>query len=336
MKPKLIAAVLFFLIPLQVFGLCFVPATPCEWYAAHHGQPTFIGTAVSTETVSDVLQVGEHATPGTVQKVTFKVEEPFEDTSSRSVTVYGFGTTNDFHFQEGVRYLVYAWRGKDGKIRTGDCTRTAPVSEAAEDIHFLRSLPAHVGGRILGLVRFVSPEEQNGTVTGMITESGKDGDHTTRVASSGLYEVDGLVPGSYRETFTPDDDSTAFVTLDRSIPVNGSCAGSGVLLGDATVSGNVLDQKGMSVPGAEVFLYYALDGRYHPDVFLETRTNAAGGFTFHRVSPAKFILATQVGSSGMTFLPSTQDASKTDVIEVLDGKPLSGFTIRVPRASRAN
>lgn len=316
MKPKLIAALLFFLIPMEVFGLCLVPPTPCEWYAAHHGQPTFIGTAVSTETVSDVLQLGEHVMPVTVQKVTFNVEEPFEDTSSRSVTVYGSGTTNDFHFQEGIRYLVYAWRGKDGKIRTEKCTRTAPVSEAAEDIHFLRSLPGQAGGRILGLVRFVSLQAQNGTVAGTITESGKDGNHTTQVAGSGLYEVDGLVPGSYRETFTPDGDSTEFVTLDLNIPVNGSCAGSGVLLGNAIVSGDVLDQEGMSVPGVEVFLYYALDGRFHPDVFLKTRTDAAGGFTFHRVSPAKFILATQVGSSGMTFLPGTRDASKTDVIEV--------------------
>ena len=336
MNPKLTAALLFFLIPLKVSGLCLVPPTPCEWYAEHHGQPTFIGTAVSTEMVSDVLQLGERAMPVTVQKVAFNVEERFEDTSGRSVTVYGSGTTNDFHFQEGVRYLVYAWRGKDGKIRSDKCTRTAPVSEAAEDIHFLRSLPAQVGGRILGLVRFVSPEAQNGTVEGTITESGEGGNHKTRVAGSGLYEVDGLAPGSYLETFTPDDDNTEFVTLDRSIPVNGSCAGSGVLLGNATVSGDVLDQKGASVPGVEVFLYYALDGLFHPDVFLKTRTDAVGGFTFHRVSPAKFILGTQVGGSGMTFLPGTQDASKTDVIEVRDGNPHSGFTIRVPLTMRAN
>jgi hypothetical protein len=127
-----------------------------------------------------------HALPVNVQKVTFNVEEAFEDISSKSVTVYGSGTTNDFHFESGVRYLVYAWRGKDEKIRTGKCTRTAPVGEAALDINFLRSLPAHVGGRIFGLVRFVSPEAQNGTVAGTISESGKDGNHTTQVAGSGF------------------------------------------------------------------------------------------------------------------------------------------------------
>ena len=336
MKSTVVLSSLFLSIPLEIFGLCFEPPTPCEWYAIHHGQPAFIGTAISEETVPDVPKVGEHASPVTVQKVTFSVEEPFEETPNKLVTVYGSGTTNDFHFKVGVEYLVYGFREKDGKIRTGKCTRTAPVSEAAEDIRFLRSLPTQVGGRILGRVRFVNPEAQNGTVAGMITESGNDGNHKTRVAGSGLYEVNGLVPGSYRETFTPDDDSTEFVTLDRSIPVNGSCAGSSVLLGNASVSGNVLDQTGRSVPGVEVFLYYALDGRFHPDVFLKTRTDAVGGFAFHRVEPVKFILATQVGVSGMTFFPSTQDASKTDVIEVRDGNPLSGFTIRVPRASLPN
>jgi len=330
MKLMVILASLFLSMPLEIFGLCFEPQTPCEWYATHHGQTTFIGTAISEETVTDVLNLGEYAHPVNVQKVTFSVDEVFEDTPNRHVTVYGSGTTNDFYFRVGVQYLVYGFREKDGKIRTGKCTRTAPVSEAAEDIRFLRSLPGQVGGQIIGQVRFVIPKAPSGTVAGMITESGEDGDHKTRVDGSGLYEVRGLVPGSYRETFTPDGDSTEFVTLDRNIPVNGSCAASGVLLGNATVSGNVRDQTGMSIPGADVFLYYALDGRFHPDVFLKTRTDAVGEFTFHRVSPAKFILATQAGSAGMTFLPGTQDASKTDVIEVQDGGQLSGLAIRIP------
>jgi hypothetical protein len=41
------------------------------------------------------------------------------------------------------------------------------------------------------------------------------------------------------------------------------------------------------------------------------------------------ILATEPGIAGMTFFPGTRDALKTDVIEVSDGNPLSGLTIRV-------
>lgn len=86
-------------------------------------------------------------------------------------------------------------------------------------------------------MRFVSPGTQTGTVAGTVTESGSDGDHKTRVAASGWYELKGLGPGDYRETFTPDDNNTEFVSLKLNIPVNGSCAGSGVHLGNVTVSG---------------------------------------------------------------------------------------------------
>ena len=291
--------------------------------------------SVSEETVPDVLGPGEHVTPVTVQKVTFRVEEPFESTPSKTVDVYGSGTTNDFRFKVGVRYLVYGFRGKDGKIRTGKCTRTAPVTEAAEDLSFLRSLPTLVGGGIRGLVRFVSPGTQTGTVAGTVTESGSDGNHKTRVAASGWYELRGLAPGIYRETFTPDDNSTEFLSLRLRIPVNGSCVESGVRLGNVTVSGDVSDETGTAISGVDVFLFYALDGHFHPDVALKTRTDAEGKFRFHRVEAASFILSVQLGSSEMIFFPGTHDVSQTKIIEVYDGKPLSGLAIRAPRSSQS-
>jgi hypothetical protein len=335
MKSALTLASFFLSISISAFALCFEPSTPCEWYAVHHGQPTFVGVAVSEETVSDVLELGEHVTPVTVQKVTFRVEEPFESTPSKTVDVYGSGTTNDLRFKVGVRYLVYGFRGKDGKIGTGKCTRTAPVTEATGDLNFLRSLPTRVGGGIRGLVRFVSPGTQTGTVAATVTEAGSDGNHKTRVVASGWYELKGLAPGDYRETFTPDDNSTEFVSLKLRIPVNGSCAESGVRLGNVTVSGSVSERSGTPISGAEVFLFYALDGHFHPNVALKTRTDLNGKFSFHRVEAAKFILSARLASSEMIFFPGTHDASKTEIIEVNDGKPLSGLAVRVPHSSQS-
>jgi hypothetical protein len=68
MKSALTLASLFLSISISAFALCFEPSTPCEWYSAHHGQPTFVGMAVSEETVSDVLGPGEHVIPVTVQR----------------------------------------------------------------------------------------------------------------------------------------------------------------------------------------------------------------------------------------------------------------------------
>jgi hypothetical protein len=311
--------------------ICVVPETPCEFHWSHHGSPTFVGEAASEATVSDVVDWGGHAQQVTVQKVTFRVEEPFEDTPDKLTTVYGGGTTCDFHFKVGVRYLVYGWRGKDGKIRTDICTRTAPLSAAMEDVKFLRSLPTRVGGDINGVVRFVSPRGQIGTVAGTVTASGKDGDHKARVAESGKYELNGLAAGDYRLTFTPDYDSTEDVQFKVRIPVNGSCAATGVRLGNATVTGTVVGAAGAPVSGADVFLFYALDGEYRPEVALRTRTDANGRFIFDRVEAAKFILSVQYAPSQMIFYPGTRDSSGAEVIEVLDGRLLSGLTVRVPR-----
>ena len=133
MKPALTFASLFLSISISAFALCVEPSTPCEWYAVHHGHPTFVGMAVSEETVSDVLQLGEHVNSVMVQKVTFRVEEPFESTPSKTVDVYGSGTTNDLRFKVGVRYLVYGFRGKDGKRTRVPGKRMQPEDRASND-----------------------------------------------------------------------------------------------------------------------------------------------------------------------------------------------------------
>lgn len=312
-------------------GLCLEPGTPCEWYASHHGNPTFVGEAISEATVSEAVEWGGQPVHRTTQKVRFHVEQAFEDMPDEFVDVYGFGTTNDYHFKVGTRYLVYGWRGKDGKIRTQKCTRTAPVSEATEDLAFLRSLPTRVGGEIIGVVRFVSPAYQSGPMAGTVTASGRDGDHKAWVAASGKYEINGLATGDYRLTFKPDDDSTEDVEFKVSIPVNGSCASTGVSLGNVNVRGSVVDETWTPVSGADVFLLYPADGQCHPTGAWKTRTDANGSFTFHRVVAGKFILSAQHAPFPMIFFPGTQDASRTEIIEVLDGRPLAGLTIRMPR-----
>ena len=149
MQRAAIYACLLVLVSFPAFGSnCIVMPSPSEWYKIHHGQPTFVGVAVSVESVSDVVRMGGgkplldasgKTIPATVQKVTFRVEEPFEGINTPTVQVYGSGTTCDFYFTPGSRYLVYGWIGEDQQLRTAN--RTRPLSEADGDLKFLRSLP---------------------------------------------------------------------------------------------------------------------------------------------------------------------------------------------------
>lgn len=149
MNSALIVASLFFSYSISSFALCSEPPTPCEWYAVHHGYPTFVGTAVSEETVSDVLRLGEHVIPVTVQKVTFRVEESFEDTPDKIVDVYGSGTTNDLRFKVGIRYLVRLSRQRpkdtDGQMHTVVLQSVRPQKTSIFCAHFQHVLAVKSG-----------------------------------------------------------------------------------------------------------------------------------------------------------------------------------------------
>jgi hypothetical protein len=148
MQRAAIYAYLLVTISLPALGFdCLEVPSPSEWYKIHHGQPTFVGVAVSVENVSEVVRMGGgkplldasgKTIPATVQKVTFRVEESFEGINTSTVDVYGSGTTCDYHFTVGSRYLVYGWTGEDQRLRTAN--RTRPLSDADADLKFLRSL----------------------------------------------------------------------------------------------------------------------------------------------------------------------------------------------------
>jgi hypothetical protein len=150
MQGSRLFACLILILSVPAFAcICVEPASPFAWYKIHHGQPTFVGVAIFVQSVSDVVRIGGgrplldasgKPIPATVQKVTFQVEESFDGVKSHAVEVYGSGTTCDYIFTAGGRYLVYGWIGEDRKIRAAHCTRTRLSGEANKDLKFLRSL----------------------------------------------------------------------------------------------------------------------------------------------------------------------------------------------------
>jgi len=45
-----------------------------------------------------------------------------------------------YEFQVGETYVIYAYKGDNGRLHTNICTRTAPVEAAGEDLKYLQSL----------------------------------------------------------------------------------------------------------------------------------------------------------------------------------------------------
>lgn len=89
--------------------------------------------------------------------VKFNVKKSWKGVSERSVVIYGqgesYGTsvinTCDVEFQRGEAYLVYAYRGGEGKngpFGTSICTATKPLAEAGADLKVLGPAAAQLPG----------------------------------------------------------------------------------------------------------------------------------------------------------------------------------------------
>jgi hypothetical protein len=121
-----------------------VPQSACE--LVWQSEATFAGV------VTDIVDPGiPFAKPGERpsdldrfprKKVTLKVNEAFTGLTAetKQITIEtGLGGGDcGYAFEQGVEYLVYAYRTPTGGLGTGICSRTRPVAEAEEDLKYLR------------------------------------------------------------------------------------------------------------------------------------------------------------------------------------------------------
>lgn len=114
---------------------CAGSAPPCEAYG--RADAVFIGTVSFSSSVT----FGEGRDRRVQRLIRFTVDEAFRgiDGSEAEVTTGLGGGDCGYGFSLGGQYLVYAYRYKDG-LSTGICTRTRNLSNATEDLAYIRGL----------------------------------------------------------------------------------------------------------------------------------------------------------------------------------------------------
>ena len=198
---------------------CSQPGPPCT--ATAKTPVVFAGRVTQISEILIPMGTGTNRASYPYHLVRFDVEENFRGPERKSIEVTtGMGGGDcGFSFRTGERYVVYAGDAPNiGRLYTGICTRTSPVSEAGADLEFLRRLGdpsrgAGVEGTILELVR--DPKTNDVTTRGMmqgvrvvVESSGKHWDATTD--AGGWFRVWGLPPGDYTvkavlpKQFVPD------------------------------------------------------------------------------------------------------------------------------------
>lgn len=202
---------------------CSQPGSPCVAFSKT--RVVFSGRVTQITQVTIPEGTGPNRAMYHYNAVTFDVEETFRGPQRRyiEVTTGQGGGDCGMLFRTGERYLVYTDESPSiGRLYTGICSRTRPLSEAGADLDFLRKRGdpgrgAGIEGDILELDR--DPKTNDTSTRGMmkgvrmvIEGSGKSWNATTD--NQGWFSIWGLPPGEYTvrgvlpRNFVPEGTTT--------------------------------------------------------------------------------------------------------------------------------
>src|SRR5215470_7448236 len=216
----LLAALAWVLVPLSAAACdCGYAGAPCK---AFEKTPTvFVGRVVKISTIDLKTASGDDYKD---RLVSFEVERNYRGLTTKTAEVLsGWNSDCGYRFQEGVRYLVYAYpHSPTAKLTTSICTRTRPLLEASEDLEYLEKKddPSQ-GAGIEGMIEELDSKGQSvGSLEGIrVLVEGHADRQTAVTQKDGRFRMWGLSPGRYRVTpllpksFWPVSQS---VTLKRN------------------------------------------------------------------------------------------------------------------------
>ena len=130
---RLVFAVAILFLPwvgLDVYGCqCREREPPCAQYSS--ADAVFTGLVTKISFRDDNVKKSIH----------FNVERAFRGVSGIAAEIVDHGTSCDYAFTEGKRYLVYAYRNSEhNELSTHYCSRTTELANAGADMAYLKQL----------------------------------------------------------------------------------------------------------------------------------------------------------------------------------------------------
>jgi protocatechuate 3,4-dioxygenase beta subunit len=326
---------------------CMDPGPPCQAYGA--------AAAVFSGQVIEITRFSSGAQPSYGQRlVRFAISEAFRGVSGGSAeTITGAGGGDcGYPFKVGESYLVYAYRPpNDDRLYAGICSRTRPMSEASEDLEYIRNFSkSESGGQIYGSVnsfRRVNAEnshQQIGPMEGVrITIEGGGKRIEAVTDGKGKYRAAGLRPGNYLVRITapnglwPKEDERK-----AEIKENGCAVVDFAFQPNTSLSGQVFDEG--SGPASKILVDLIpldeINNRYQK-YSLFVRADEEGRFIFRTLPPGNYFLGVRLNRITpptfpypRTFYPGTQELTQALAITISEGQTLEGYNIRLPAKLR--
>ena len=329
--------------------VCFTPREPCALYP--RADVIFLGTVREVGPMTPVKDRPNVVTAnGRVTR--FSVEEAFRGVAGATAETFESGTSCDFRFKAGERYLVYGSRDpRDGKVYVGSCSGTKPLERAAEDLAYARGAVAGkpapgVAGRVERETReSATSYRSHRPLDGVeVVVAGGGREAKARTDAEGRFSLFGLPPGAYDVSLrTPSELRHIHGPAVRRVEVAaGRCALADFFVTSlSTVAGRVVNDAGEPAASTKVNLVpLDAEGREVPPAegSVEAYADKDGRYKFDFVSPGRYRVAVnprgQPGSYDppypRLYLPGVSDPARAAVVNVSEGESYEAAEFRLP------
>jgi hypothetical protein len=320
------------------------PVLPCEAYA--RAQVVFVGLVTKTGRVSS-----KGLMPSTAMSTTltdgatsahFKIEETLLGTKDVEIDVFGEGTTCDYYFEQGKRYLVYAYRSSDGTtLHTNICAGTAPVHESRKHLSYLHEVKNRPSGSVfLGRVNREFHGPAQGTV---IIESGGR-ILRARINARGHFAFKNLSAGKYLVHTLPRANSSSLDVMaedprtqwEIEIPDHGCIKEWFQVRPEGEISGQLIG--GMEKTNdLWVDILFAGRPKQARTNFNQAPVNADGRFKFSFLPPGRYFIGFNLTSGpyldypyAESYYPGVPNRTRAKIISIGNNQRISGINLPFP------
>jgi 5-hydroxyisourate hydrolase-like protein (transthyretin family) len=354
---KYFVAVLFILFAFDAAHgcSCMKPGPPCAYYGK--ADAIFLGRVVGSVERKAYPDENGNKIIYDVGTIRFLIQENYKGAPGYEIEIHSGTGGGDcgYWFLRNESYVVYAYRSsEDNKFYTNICTRTAPVSQAADDLAYLRGLAnAKAGATLYGeLWRYFGdpehgPVREASKMSGVkVIVTGEGKTYETVTNDEGEYRVTGLPPGDYDafpelpETLGAEsnrdkqDDYGRFTKREPVHLVERSCGElSFYVQFSGKVSGKVVDASGEPAKKVQVNLVWGDDDEKEAT----TWTDDDGKYEFTMVQPGNYLLGFNLRWAPdakdpypRTFYPGVKTRTEASLITVGEGEKLKGYDMTLP------
>jgi Carboxypeptidase regulatory-like domain len=247
-------------------------------------------------------------------------------------------------FKHGERYLVYTYtNSQNNKLYTSICSRTRTLSNADEDLQYIRGLSsAKPGALIYGEVRRYRHEakgrSQETAMEGIkINIDGEQGQVETRTDLKGQFSVSGLPGGAYKIKISlPIGLMSHQAEREIKVADRGCALVHFGVVSDGRLSGKVLDLSGQPISKAEISLCDPEEKRYRRSLNT-VYSDADGLYEFKAIPPGRYVLG--VRYDGLTsqnrpfphiYYPGVENLDQATIVNIGDGERVEKFDLILP------